>query len=102
MKIIYHGHSCVQIVVNGKSLIIDPFISGNAAAVTKVEDIKTDAVLLTHAHMDHILDAAPIAKSNNAPIVANVELASYLEGKGTQTIGMNIGGRWILVLPKRR
>lgn len=102
MKITYHGHSCVQIEVNGKSLIIDPFISGNSAAVTKVEEIKTDAVLLTHAHMDHMLDAAPIAKSNNAPIVAIVELAGYLESTGAQTIGMNIGGRWTWALPRRR
>lgn len=93
MKITYHGHSCVQIEVNGKSLIVDPFISGNPAAVTTVEEIKTDAVLLTHAHMDHMLDAAPIAKRNDVPIVAIVELAGYLESQGAQTIGMNIGGR---------
>ncbi|OMF89466.1 metal-dependent hydrolase [Paenibacillus sp. FSL R7-0337] len=92
MKITFHGHSCVQIEVNGKSLIIDPFISGNPAAVTTVEEIKTDAVLLTHAHMDHMLDAAPIAKRNDVPIVAIVELAGYLESQGAQTIGMNIGG----------
>ncbi|MEK3715792.1 metal-dependent hydrolase [Paenibacillus sp. FSL R7-0333] len=93
MKITYHGHSCVQIEVNGKSLIIDPFISGNPAAVTTVEEIKTDAVLLTHAHMDHILDALPIAEQNQAVVVANVELAGHLEGQGAKkTIGMNIGG----------
>lgn len=93
MNITYHGHSCVQIEVNGKSLIIDPFISGNSAAVTKVEDIKTDAVLLTHAHMDHILDALPIAEQNQAVVVANVELAGHLGGQGAKkTIGMNIGG----------
>ncbi|WP_340024156.1 metal-dependent hydrolase [Paenibacillus sp. FSL K6-1096] len=93
MKITYHSHSCVQIEVNGKSLIIDPFISGNPAAVTKVEDIQTDAVLLTHAHMDHILDAVPIAERNQAVVVANVELAGHLEGQGAKkTIGMNIGG----------
>ncbi|AIQ53407.1 metal-dependent hydrolase [Paenibacillus sp. FSL R7-0331] len=93
MKVIFHGHSCVQLEVGGKSLIIDPFISGNPAAVTKPEDIKTDAVLLTHAHADHILDAAPIAIANNAPVVATVELATYIGWKGVkQTIGMNIGG----------
>ncbi|KWX75532.1 metal-dependent hydrolase [Paenibacillus jilunlii] len=92
MKIIYHGHSCIQIEVSGKSLIIDPFLRGNPAAVTKPEDVKTDMVLLTHAHVDHILDAAPIALQNNVPVVANVELAGYMEGQGVQTIGMNIGG----------
>jgi L-ascorbate metabolism protein UlaG (beta-lactamase superfamily) len=92
MKIIYHGHSAVQIITEDKSLIIDPFLSGNPLAVTKPEDIKVDAVLLTHAHGDHILDAAPIAKANQAPVVANVELAAYMSWKGVETIGMNIGG----------
>ncbi|NOU98071.1 metal-dependent hydrolase [Paenibacillus sp. LMG 31456] len=92
MKIIYHGHSAVQIETNGKSLIIDPFLSGNALAVVKPEAIKTDAVLLTHSHMDHILDAAPIAQANHIPVVSNVELAAYMSWKGVETIGMNIGG----------
>ena len=67
MKITYHGQSAIEISTEGKSFIIDPFISGNPSATTKVEEVKVDAVLLTHAHMDHILDAAPIAKANNAP-----------------------------------
>ncbi|WP_207802265.1 metal-dependent hydrolase [Paenibacillus xerothermodurans] len=92
MEIIYHGHSCVQIVTNGKSLVIDPFLRGNELAVTKPEDIKTNAVLLTHGHTDHILDAPQVARDNDAPIVAVVELASYMEGKGLKTIGMNLGG----------
>jgi len=92
MKITYHGQSTIEIQTNGKSLIIDPFISGNPSATTKVENIQSNAVLLTHAHMDHILDAVPIAKANNAPIVANPELAAYMSWKGAETIGMNIGG----------
>ncbi|GLX69364.1 metal-dependent hydrolase [Paenibacillus glycanilyticus] len=90
--IIFHGHSCVQISSGDNSLVIDPFLRGNELAVAKPEDIKVDAVLLTHAHMDHILDAEPIAKANNAKVVANVELATYMSWKGLDTIGMNIGG----------
>ncbi|WP_445490716.1 metal-dependent hydrolase [Niallia sp. 03133] len=92
MKITFHGQSTIEIAANGKSLIIDPFISGNPSAQTNIKDIKTDAVLLTHAHMDHILDAAPIAKANDAPVVSNPELAAYMSWKGVETIGMNIGG----------
>ncbi|MGG4480764.1 metal-dependent hydrolase [Paenibacillus illinoisensis] len=92
LKITYHGHSSVQLGTEEKSLIIDPFLRGNELAVTKPEDIKTDAVLLTHAHMDHILDAEPIAKANNAKVVAIVELATYMSWKGLETIGMNMGG----------
>lgn len=92
MEIIYHGHSCVQIVSEGKSLVIDPFLRGNELAVTKPEDIKADFVLLTHAHADHILDAEAIAKANDATIVAIHELATYMSWKGLKTIDMNIGG----------
>ncbi|MFD1954319.1 metal-dependent hydrolase [Paenibacillus thailandensis] len=92
MKITYHGHSSIQIHAGGKSLMIDPFLRGNPKAVTSPQDIKTDAVLLTHAHTDHILDAEPIAKHNGAPIVAAVELADHFANKGLETIDINIGG----------
>jgi L-ascorbate metabolism protein UlaG (beta-lactamase superfamily) len=92
MEFIYHGHSCVQIITKGKSLLIDPFLRGNELAVIKPEEIKTDAILLTHAHTDHILDAEPIARSNDAPIVATFELATYMSRKGLRTIEMNLGG----------
>ncbi|RCW49482.1 metal-dependent hydrolase [Paenibacillus prosopidis] len=92
MEIVYHGHSCIQMISGEKSLIIDPFLRGNEQAVTNAEDIRTDAILLTHAHIDHILDADLIAKNNDAPVVAIVELASYMSWKNVKTIGMNIGG----------
>lgn len=88
----FHGHSCVQIAVEGQSLLIDPFLRGNELAVSQPEDIKTDFILLTHAHTDHILDAEPIAKGNQAKVIAIVELATYMSWKGLETIGMNMGG----------
>ncbi|PYI50556.1 metal-dependent hydrolase [Paenibacillus flagellatus] len=92
MEIRYHGHSCVQLTVEGRSLVIDPFLRGNELAVTKPEDIEVEYVLLTHAHTDHILDAEPVARSNGATIVAIHELAAYMSWKGLPTIGMNLGG----------
>lgn len=92
MELVYHGHSCVQLITEGKSLVIDPFLRGNPIAVTKPEDIEAQYVLLTHAHNDHLLDAPAIAQANDATIVAVVELADYLSGKGLKTLGMNLGG----------
>lgn len=92
MKIVYHGHSCVQLTTEGKSLLIDPFLRGNPIAVTKPEDIRTDYILLTHAHTDHILDCEPIAKANDATVVATFELAQYMSWKQLKTIEMNMGG----------
>ena len=62
MKIQFHGQSCIQITTSNHSIIIDPFIKHNPVAVTKVEDIKVQYVLLSHGHGDHIADAAEIAK----------------------------------------
>ncbi|SDD17364.1 L-ascorbate metabolism protein UlaG, beta-lactamase superfamily [Paenibacillus sp. UNCCL117] len=92
MQLTYHGHSCVQIASGGQSLIIDPFLRGNELAVTAPEDIRTNAVLLTHAHADHITDADLIAKANDAPVVATFELAAYMSWQGVRTIDMNMGG----------
>lgn len=94
MQIVFHGHSCIQISTDEGSLIIDPFLTHNPVAKVKPEDIKVDYVLLTHGHDDHILDAAQIAKQNNAKIVSIVELAKYMSWKGAETVGMNLGGTY--------
>lgn len=44
-------------------------------------------ILLTHSHGDHAADAATIAAETGAPMACIHELAEWLGGKGTQTIG---------------
>lgn len=93
MKIEYHGHACVQLTSGGKSIIIDPFLTGNPVAVADPDSIQVQAVLLTHGHADHIGDAAAIAKRNDATLVAIHELAMYLSWQGVRVEDMNIGGK---------
>jgi L-ascorbate metabolism protein UlaG (beta-lactamase superfamily) len=94
MKITFYGHSCFLIELGGKRIILDPFISGNELAKEiSVEEIKVDYVLLSHGHLDHVLDAEVIAKNNEAPIVSNFEIVSWFEEKGLKNgIAMNHGG----------
>ncbi|MDB5084162.1 MAG: metal-dependent hydrolase [Bacilli bacterium] len=94
MEIIYHGHSCVQLSNQNQSIIIDPFLTGNPLAKTKARDIQVQYVLLTHAHGDHMADAASIAQNNQATIIATFELATYLSWQGLTTHAMNIGGAY--------
>lgn len=92
MKISYHGHSVVKIQTEGKTILIDPFINGNSLTDLKVEDVKPDVILLTHAHNDHVGDTVELAKDNDSVVVAPVELANYLGSLGIDVVGMNLGG----------
>jgi len=95
MKITYLGHASLAIGVNGKNLIVDPFISGNELAKhIDINSLKADYILITHAHGDHILDVEAIAKNTGAVIVSNAEIAGYYEAKGFKTHPMNHGGAW--------
>lgn len=92
MEISYHGHSIVKIVTKGKTILIDPFITGNGLTDLKAEDQKPDVILLTHGHNDHVGDTMDIAKREDILVVAPNELAVWLGFQGLKTHGMNIGG----------
>ncbi len=94
MKVSYHGHSVVQIITNGKTILIDPFITGNSLTDLKADEVHADAIILTHGHNDHVGDTVSIAKRCGALVVANADLTTYLGWQGVETHGMNIGGAW--------
>ncbi|WP_121611440.1 metal-dependent hydrolase [Mesobacillus foraminis] len=94
MKISYHGHSVVKIETGGKTILIDPFLTGNGLTDLKANEVTADAILLTHAHNDHVGDTVEIAKRTGALVVTNADLATYLSWQGVRTHGMNIGGSY--------
>ena len=82
MHLTYLGHSCFLVETGSARILIDPFLTGNPTAAMKAEDIRCDAILISHGHEDHTGDAVAIAKRNDALIVANYELAEYFAAKG--------------------
>ena len=92
MKVSYHGHSVVKIVTNGKTILIDPFITGNVLTDLHFENENPDAIILTHGHADHVGDTVEIAKRCNSLVIAPTELATYLGWQGLNTHAMHIGG----------
>lgn len=93
MKISWHGQSCVSIeTANGKRILIDPFISGNPLSDLNPQTVECDVIMVTHGHSDHIGDTEEIARRTGALILSNVEIATYFEGKGLKTHGMQPGG----------
>ena len=93
-RVTWLGHATVLVELpSGTNLLIDPFIEHNPKYPKGFALPKIDYVLLTHGHFDHIADAAPVAQKDGATVLAMVELAGYLAGKGVaSTIGFNLGG----------
>lgn len=92
MKLSYHGHSVVKVETAGKRIIFDPFITGNGLTDLNASDVEVDVIILTHAHNDHVGDTVELAKKNDALVITNADLATYLSWQGVRTHGMNIGG----------
>jgi L-ascorbate metabolism protein UlaG (beta-lactamase superfamily) len=89
MKITFLGHSGF-VLETEKTIVVDPFLTGNPKAGMKAQDVKkADIILVTHSHPDHLGDAREIAKRTNAVLVGVHEIAVSDEVTGE---GMNIGG----------
>ena len=94
VKLRYLGHSAFTIFDGRRTIIIDPFLSGNNDAPFKARDIEADLILVTHAHNDHLGDAIEMSKRSNAPILCSFELGMYCESQGAKVINAHIGGRF--------
>jgi L-ascorbate metabolism protein UlaG (beta-lactamase superfamily) len=92
MEIRYLGHAAFELVHDGTTLLIDPFLTGNPKAAVAADDVSPDVILLTHGHADHIGDTVAIAKRTGAPVLAIVELASEIGGEGVEVFDPNLGG----------
>jgi L-ascorbate metabolism protein UlaG (beta-lactamase superfamily) len=93
-QLIYYGHSCFSVLIGGKNILLDPFITPNPqASMVDVSTIKPDVMLITHGHGDHVADAVAIAKQSNCSVIAVYEVAEWLTNQGVENcIPMNTGG----------
>jgi L-ascorbate metabolism protein UlaG (beta-lactamase superfamily) len=83
MKVTYYGHACFAVEVANKTLLFDPFISGNELAKgIDVKKVPADYVLISHGHEDHMADAAAIARRTGATIVSNYEVVVWFGKQG--------------------
>jgi L-ascorbate metabolism protein UlaG (beta-lactamase superfamily) len=87
------GHSCFELSDGNSRVLIDPFLSGNPKAAVQPDEVEPTHILLTHGHVDHVLDAAEIAKRTGAACVALVETATWLGEQGIKGVAdPNLGG----------
>lgn len=95
MQLTWLGHSACHLAAAGRSVLIDPFFTGNPKFPASFETAldKVDFIILTHGHADHLGDTARLAKSYDATVVAMFEICAYLGAQGIdKTEPMNIGG----------
>ncbi len=79
----WFGHAAFKITsVEGKVILIDPFLTKNPKAPDKYKDLKAlgkvDLILVTHAHGDHVGDGPALAKMHHAPLYAPAGLNDTL------------------------
>lgn len=89
----FFGHAGFLVSDGNQAVAIDPFLTGNPVATTKPENVKCEAIVLTHGHADHFGDTVAIAKANNATVYAANEICEYLSEQGLTCEPGNPGGK---------
>jgi L-ascorbate metabolism protein UlaG (beta-lactamase superfamily) len=92
MDIRFLGHAAFALEHDGKTVLVDPFLTGNPKAAATADEVAADAILLTHGHLDHFGDTIAIAKRTGAPVVAITEIADEIGQEGVEAIDTNLGG----------
>lgn len=94
LAITWLGHSSFSLrTPGGKTLLFDPWYTGNPAFPEGAKPTQADLILVSHGHSDHITDAAATAKQTGATVVGIWEVTSWLASKGVQHLEpMNKGG----------
>ncbi|QDT45363.1 metal-dependent hydrolase [Gimesia alba] len=92
-KITWLGHSTYQIETAGKTILLDPFLTGNPSAAISANEATADAIIVSHGHGDHVGDTVEIAKRTNALVIANFEIIDWMGKQGVKNVHpQHIGG----------
>ncbi len=91
-KITWYGHSALALDLNGKQVLVDPFLDGNPVSCIQADEVEPEFILVTHGHDDHLGDTVSIAQRTGALVISNFEISEWLRKKGLKAHGQHIGG----------
>ena len=104
IRVTYLGVHGYQFESGGHALLVDPYFSrlgagtfvldqrvepDGARLAAGLEHVRprVDAVLVTHAHIDHLLDVPPIMKQTGARLVAGPTAVNQARSLGLEDLG---------------
>jgi L-ascorbate metabolism protein UlaG (beta-lactamase superfamily) len=99
-RIRWLGHAALLFESDGKTVLIDPFLTGNPKAAAKADELPADLILISHGHGDHVGDAVAIAKRTGATVLTNYEIGLWLQQPaqgldGDRVQGLQHGGSFL-------
>ena len=92
------GHAALLIESNNRTVLIDPFLTGNPTAAIKAEDVAAELILISHGHGDHVGDSVAIARRTGATVASNYEIGEWLQRPPqslTKVEGLQHGGSFV-------
>jgi L-ascorbate metabolism protein UlaG (beta-lactamase superfamily) len=93
VAITFWGQSAFKLESAGKTVLIDPWITGNPVCPITAADITVaDLILVTHDHFDHVGDTIALAKKTGAIVVVVYETARRLIADGLPPENVLYGG----------
>ncbi|RUM47639.1 MAG: hypothetical protein DSY37_01955 [Hyperthermus sp.] len=77
VEIVWHLHSCIELIAGGKSLLIDPHDGGSLGVGFTPPTAKPDYILVTHEHYDHNAVNLFSAKGGRGPLIIREREGSF-------------------------
>ena len=94
MRVQFLGHATFMVETMGKKIMFDPFITGNPKMEDKdLSKYQPDWILVSHGHLDHVLDVEAIAKNCGAKVISNYEIVEWFGKKEIGGHPLNHGGK---------
>ena len=95
-QVTWLGHAAFRIdSPGGKRIYIDPFLDNPKCPDGEKQPESCDLIALTHGHDDHVGSTVELAKRFGCPVIAQIELRTFLESEGVEgdiTQAPNKGG----------
>src|SRR5215469_2487295 len=99
-RVRFLGHAALLLESDGRTVLIDPFLTGNPKAAASASELPANLIVISHGHGDHVGDAIAIAARTGATVVSNYEISEWLKQPSqglsdAKVVGLQHGGSFL-------